>query len=184
MAQEDWMLARACGCVETKRRILSLSPTIPLDFDKEAYFSYKCDNLIALRNDTVFDLGGLTVRPVPLPSHSPGSVGFLCPELNILLGGDSIAPLTCLVFPECLDIADHVKLLNAVKELPFSWILSSHSGRLIPKIEMDLYIKCAESVNPEKAVLFNSSLYPNYPGKMYSYENPLSKGEYAFVVLP
>ncbi|HML37640.1 MAG TPA: MBL fold metallo-hydrolase [Bacillota bacterium] len=182
LARGDWELAKMCGAVEVKRRLLALSAIVPPDFDQEAYLNYKYDNLVPLEEGTVFDLGELSVRPVPLPSHSPGSMGFLCPELGLLMSGDSVAPLVCLVFPESSSVSEHIKMLKKVKELPFSRILSSHSERLIPREEIELYLKCAGSVDRSKTVKYKSPLFPDYPGRMFFCGDSVKKGEFAAIV--
>ncbi|MEL7658301.1 MAG: MBL fold metallo-hydrolase, partial [Bacillota bacterium] len=162
--------------------LLSLSGIIPSDFDEEVYFNYQYHNLVPLEDGAIFDLGGFSVRAVPLPAHSPGSMGFLCPELGLLLSGDSVAPLVCLVFPESLDIKGYIKMLEKVKELSFSGFLSAHSERLIPKEEIELYMKCAMSVDLKRSVNYKSSLFPAYPGRIFFYENPIIRGEFTSIV--
>lgn len=181
LAPEDWQLAKAENTVSVKQHVLSLSNICPADFNRKLYYDYQYDNLIPLEPGTVFDLGGITVKAIPMPSHSQGSVGFLCEEMQLLLSGDSIAPLVCLVFPESTDIDKHVAMLEYVQGLQFKWILSSHAARLIPKDEMKLYIECAKSIDIHKSLNFKSSLFPDYEGKIFSYENPANKGEFVFI---
>ena len=130
-----------------------------------------------------FDLGGRTLRAVALPGHTPGSTGFLCPELELLLGGDAVAPMVYLHFPESCCVEEHALLLERViREVPFRRLLSAHSDRLIPREELPLYLECARCADPARSLPYRDPLFPRYKGVLYAHESRERPGEYAMVV--
>ena len=56
--------------------------------------------MLALHGGMVFDLGGLHIRAVELPGHTPGSMVFLLMEPRLLIAGDACTPSTYLFLPE------------------------------------------------------------------------------------
>ena len=66
--------------------------------------------LTPLREDQDFDLGGVHVRTLPLPGHSPGSVCFHVPELNMLFTGDAVGSGEefWMQLPQCLTLKEYV----------------------------------------------------------------------------
>lgn len=153
---------------------------VPQGFDRKAYLAYDFANLAALEEDEAFDLGGLTVRCVPMPSHTPGMTGFYIDELKLLLGGDSVCAMTCLYFEEASDIETHLEMLRRVRALPFERILASHSKQLMDRDDFAAFIECAENYDESKTVRYRDPYYPNYGGRMFVYEN--SKGNVAIIV--
>lgn len=151
---------------------------VPEDFDAAAYLAYRGENLEELEPGRVFDLGGLTVETVPLPGHTAASMGYLCRERELLLTGDAVSPAAYLVFPESLPISRHIEMLEWVKTLPFTHILSSHHPDLIPKEKIDLFLDCARSVDPAQTVPFRNPMFPHIKARMFIYANPNAEREY------
>ena len=46
--------------------------------------------LLPLKEDDVFDLGGVTLEVIPVPGHTPGSVALLCRKHRMLFSGDAL----------------------------------------------------------------------------------------------
>ena len=46
--------------------------------------------LLPLKEDQVFDLGGITLEVIPVPGHTPGSVALLCRKHRMLFTGDAV----------------------------------------------------------------------------------------------
>lgn len=179
----DWIVAKRELNEKVKSRLISLGGApIPEDFDRDAYLAYQLENVKPVEAGAVFYLGNLTVQAVSLPSHSPGSMGFLCPELQLFLSGDCIAPVVYLVFPECCVVKKHIEILRKVLDIPFSNFLSSHSKGLIPKEKIRQLITCAETISPEEAVRFRNPMFPESPGWLYVHRNPEDRNDYAALV--
>jgi len=151
---------------------------VPEDFDEAAYMAWRGENLEPLSPGTVFDLGGLTVEAVPLPGHTAASMGYLCRERGLLLTGDAVSPAAYLVFPESLTVSRHIEMLEWVKSLPFTHILSSHHPDLIPKERIDLFLACARAVDPAQTVPFRNPMFPHIKARMFIYPDPNAEREY------
>lgn len=152
--------------------------------DEQAFLAYSMENLRILPKDEVFHLGGLHAVQVPLPNHSPGSVGFLCPELELLISADSVAPMTYLFFPESSTVKEHITLLKQVRNLPFQHILAAHCPRLIPRSELELYIECAEHIDPHQTHRFRDDNVPEFVGRMYVHQSLTGDGSAIIVYNP
>ena len=72
------------------------------------------------------DLGGLSVRVIRCPGHTPGSAVLYIPERELLLTGDDWNPCTWLFFPEALPVAKYRKNMQEVMKLPFRHVLCPH----------------------------------------------------------
>ena len=119
-----------------------------------------------------FDLGGINVRPVPMYSHSPGMTGFYVPERKLLLGGDSVCILVCLYFQEASSLEQHIRMLDEVAKLDFSYILTSHSRELLTRDDFEAMRECAASYDATKTFRYADHFYPQFGGRMYLYESP------------
>ncbi len=53
-------------------------------------FGLKPCRLLPLKEDDVFDLGGITLEVIPVPGHTQGSVALLCRKHRMLFTGDAI----------------------------------------------------------------------------------------------
>jgi len=182
MSEADINIAKEALDEKKKRHILENGITPPKGFDIDAYMSYKADNVIPLKHEQVFDLGGITVEAISVPTHSPGSTCFFVKELGLLLTGDCIAPIVYLLFEESCTIGEHIQMLAEASKLPFSHFFSSHNEELISKDKLKLYINCAEAINLEDSSRYKNPLFPENPGKLFTFRNPKDKNDYAAIV--
>jgi len=163
--------------------LIDMSPIIPEDFQRDVYLDYAFDNVEPLALDAVMDLGGMTVRIVPLPTHSAGAVGYYVPELRLLLTGDSVAPMVYLVFEDSCSVEFHADFMEKLRdEIPARWLLSAHTDRLIPWEEIDTYIECARAADINQTVRGRGPLVFDYHGRMFFYESKKRPGETAILV--
>ena len=59
---------------------------IPKGYTQAQYLANPVsDNFLPVREGDAFDLGGVTLRVVEIPGHTPGSIGLLCPEKKLFL---------------------------------------------------------------------------------------------------
>lgn len=170
-------------CEEINSHILEFCPPPEAGgFDYDAYLTYDPAATLPLEDGQVFDLGGLTARTILVGNHSPGSCVFYCPELELLVAGDAVAPAVSLAYPESCSVEEHAKKLRALQALPFRHILSGHSDRLIPKSEMQCYIDVADHIQEADFGRYRSSLYPSRTARMYYYTN--AAGDTGIIILP
>lgn len=80
-----------------------------------------------LAANTVFDLGGVTVRTVPLYSHTHGSLGFLIEQDRLLAAGDSLGTFVWLFMKESLPLEQCIQTYESLLPLPFDRIVGSHA---------------------------------------------------------
>ncbi len=169
---------------EINENVLRLCPPPEAGgFDYDAYLRYDPADTLPLEDGQIFDLGGLTVRTVLVGNHSPGSCAFWVAERELLVAGDAAGPAVALNtrFESC-SVEAHIRKLYALQELPFKWILSGHSDRLIPRREFQSYIDVAEHYQEADSGRYRSQLYPSYLCRMYFYTN--GNGDTATLILP
>lgn len=155
----------------------------PGDFDRQAFLQgLPANSLNALEHNTHFDLGGLTITAISVPSHTPGSMAFLCHELKLLLTGDCIAPIVYLVFPESCSIKEHIRILREAMALSFERFLSSHQPELLPKCEIEDYIQCAQAACLEASFPFRNPMFPEYHSQMFVWRSDKRSGKDSVLV--
>lgn len=153
-----------------RRRMLEcmLPEAIPECFDETTYMTNSLNNTLPLSSNEVFELGGERVSIVELHNHTEGSVGFLCENKHLLLTGDAVAPFMYLFFPESCSLARHIEILSGLKkDERFNRMLCSHSGELIEKQSLDLFIKCAENAKTGRSVRFTDPIFQQYRGRKH-----------------
>ena len=159
-------------CQEINGNVLDFCPPEEFGgFDAEAYLHYDPATTLPLEDGQVFDLGGMTAKTILVGNHSPGSCAFLVPERSLLVAGDAVGPAVSIANPESCSVEKHVSLLQEIQKLPFDWILSGHSDRLVPKKEMQSYIDVATHLEEAGHCSYRSTLYPSYANRMYFYTN-------------
>jgi len=72
------------------------------------------DRFLPVGDNTVFDLGGLHVRMLSCPGHTPGSMCALLEEDRVLITGDAYNPLTFLFMPDSLSVLEYRKSLECL----------------------------------------------------------------------
>lgn len=107
-----------------------------------------------------FDLGNLLCHIVPLPGHSMGSIGVYVPALKILLSGDALTPIMCLIFFNHGSKETQLETLERVYQLDFDYFLTSHSEKLMPKGLLVQMMDCMKSSTGKKLYQYQ---YPKPP---------------------
>ena len=183
---EVWMTAQSQRALreaplwEIRERVLAAQKELPEGFDREEYLSRGCGKTRRLEPGMVFDLGGRRMHVVPLPSHTAGSVGLLCPQLELLLTGDSVAPMVSLIWPDSLTSEGHLRMLEGLESLPFCRMLCSHSAELMPKEALKLFAASARGLRGQPSYPYRESFYPEAHGRMCLYNG--DEGAAALVV--
>ena len=150
-------------------------------FSPEEYYSYDYSNVCWTEGGEVFDLGEIRAELIPLPSHTPGSIGVLFSELGLLLTGDSIAPLTSLTFEESLSVAEHAELLEKIKQYPFETMLCAHSEKVMERSFLDVFIRFAGDLESAESYRYRDSIYREIKARTYIYHD--FSGETAAFIL-
>lgn len=124
------------------------------------------ENMKALDFDTL-NLGGLECRILSLKGHTRGSIGIWIPRLRLLLSGDALTPVMCMIFQNSMSVETQYETLNYVKEIDFDYYLTSHHSQYFPKQTVERLIRCLENSKTGK---WHSYQYPYPPyakGKIY-----------------
>jgi glyoxylase-like metal-dependent hydrolase (beta-lactamase superfamily II) len=185
LSSMDQELAMECLAREVKEKVLKsiCEDDIPACFDNKKFMDYSLENVTLFHGEKEFDLGGITVSTVSIPTHTRGSVGLLCREKKLLFSGDAIAPCAYLLFPEACSLAGYIDMLQKISESDaFDSIICSHSERLINKNEMKLYMKCAEEAPKHKCISYRDPIFPDIVGKKYVYSVGDSADECAAII--
>ncbi len=178
--REDWQISKASHNEVILGRIESVLGGFPAGFERGAFLSgYDERRLRHLEHGARFDLCGVTIVAISMPSHTPGSMCFLCPELGLLLGGDCVGPTIYLVLPESCSVSEHIRQLGEIAKQPFERILSGHYPALLPKSDIELYIRCAQSAKLEGSARYRNPFFPEYRCYLHFGEEQDSRGEFA-----
>ena len=124
------------------------------------------DNMKALDFDT-FNLGGLECRIIPLMGHSKGSIGIWIPKLRLLLSGDALTPVMCLIFQNHMSVETQYNTLQCVKDLEFDHYLTSHHKQCFPRQTIDRLLRCIENSRKGKWHPYQYPYPPYAKGKLY-----------------
>lgn len=100
-----------------------------------------------------YDLGGLTVRFIHVPGHTPGSIVAYIKQYELLLSGDDWNPCTWLWFPSSVSIRTwKLNMDEMVMTLPFTGVLCSHQFDLQPREKIDRFMDAITEENIQNAV--------------------------------
>ena len=105
-------------------------------------------NFLALEEETIFDLGGITLMPILVPGHSQGIMCFIIKEERLAMFGDACSDPTLLNLDASTTIREHLKgLLNLRKyEDLFDIVLINHSEFHISKDVLANNILLAQNI--------------------------------------
>lgn len=95
----------------------------------------------------IFDLGGRTLRAVPIPGHSLGSTGFIDSKCNILFAGDAVLKRMGATGVSAPFLR---KILTNLKKEHFDEILSGHWLWPLGRDQIDRFIYLIDTYSPEK----------------------------------
>ena len=75
------------------------------------------------------DLGGLTLKTVHTPGHTPGHIAFFIPEHELLFSGDiDLTPFGPFYGHDFADINDFLASIEKLKQINSKMLISGHAG--------------------------------------------------------
>lgn len=125
--EADWELAKEHGSYETRKRQL-LAQGLPESAVPDIYPD-QVEGFLPLNAGDTFDLGGVTLRALPLAGHTPGSMAILHEQERTVLLGDACNPLTFLFVPGGLTVEEYRENLISFRQkysASFDTVLFSH----------------------------------------------------------
>ncbi len=101
-----------------------------------------------LTEETVFELGDVTVKPIHAPGHTQGMMVLLVVEDRICLFGDACGVATFLFRPEASTVDTYRTTLRKLKnyEPMYDRILRQHGTFESPKSLLDENLEVAEEI--------------------------------------
>lgn len=156
MLTEDMQVLQTYTSQDMRARVANRAALTPEATQK--YLKMPMPRIQAPEED-VFELGGLSARILRMPGHTPGSAALYVPKHKLLLTGDNWNPVTWLFFPEALPVKAYAAMMHIALEIPFSWVLTPHYGRLIPRGRMERYVI---GLNQEVFASARPVLIPDY----------------------
>lgn len=160
---------------------------LPESFDETEYIKGGAGNLVSLQEDHVFDLGGIKLKTVLLPGHTPGGMGLLYMEEKILYVGDAINPFVWMFMPEALKLSDYIRTIKKAMDIDFSKFYMAHNPIEGNDKMLEIFLDCAENIDYEKGFPFQSPLARGLDARICTREgytpNDIMKPGFASVVL-
>ncbi|MBQ7060023.1 MAG: MBL fold metallo-hydrolase [Firmicutes bacterium] len=101
--------------------------------------------------DRRIDLGGRHLRIIPIPGHTPGSVGFLLEEDRILFSGDGLTYNVWMQLPESSPLEDYLRTLQDLRPIAgdFDRIYTGHSQTPFEAGHLEKVIRLIQKVIDE-----------------------------------
>lgn len=132
--------------------------------------SYDAERHRPLKGGEVWDLGGKTVEVIPLPGHTPGSVGLLCRENRLLLAGDALSPQYCIFFRESLPLAVSKRTLDFARTLDIEGFLSAHFDLLFPADYIARFRAALDLPGTKRGMQYTYEILPDEHGRFFVLE--------------
>ena len=123
---------------------------------------------IAVADGETFELGGRTVRAVALPGHTKGSMGYLVEDLRVLLSGDAVTPIMCLVLDGSLTIQEwREKALARMAELPFEHFYTGHHDHAFAKADLASFDAAGAYALQDRGIEWQHAVITEFRGIMH-----------------
>ncbi len=133
---EELQFAERYTDEKRRRKILrdsGICPSLP------DYLTHQMPDWQILKEKTI-DLGGIHVRILHVPGHTPGSAMFLLEEERILITGDNWNPETWLFFPEACPLHVYKANMQNIMKLPFDQTMCSHRKGLFGREVLEAFL--------------------------------------------
>lgn len=124
---------------EKRLAVLAQAIAKGLPVTEDAFMAGECRMPLPASKGT-YDLGGLTVKVIPCPGHTPGSCVVYIPERKLLLTGDDWNPCTWLFFPEALGVRAYRQNVRFLQAYDFTHVLCSHQLACFPRAKFDAFV--------------------------------------------
>ena len=130
-----------------------------------------------VREGDNLDLGGLALRAVALPGHTAGSMGYFCPQRELLFSGDAVTPIMCLFFPESLSISHYRETLQKIRRLPVRSFYTGHQARAFSTAELANFDACAAFAQEDRGMYWQHDILPEFRGTLHVYRGNNSESD-------
>ena len=148
------------------------------DFNSDEYISKREGKLISVKDNHIFDLGGIHIEIIPMEGHTTGSIGCYIKEDNYLVVTDATCPFVWLFLEESTTVKTYINMLERTLKLNFTHVLLGHGkGSLVDRSRVEEFLYVAKTINLEKSVKVsfnnfeNSNSYCYTEGTMYNQDH-------------
>ncbi len=142
---------------------------LPDDFNENIYITHNEGNLVPLETNTIFDLGEIHIKIIPMEGHTKGSIGCLDIEDKILVVTDATCPFVWLFLEESTTVDIYIKMLERTLKLDFDYILLGHgAGTLLPKNRVIEFLNTAKELDLSKSVKVTFNHFENLNSYCYT----------------
>lgn len=134
--ERDWELEKWHATRERRIWDVHHGPGgMPEGVTDEDFLPSRTEPYLPMDETNLFDLGGVTIRPIAVPGHTLGSLVFLIPEDRIAIFGDACGENTLLLFAESAPIAAYREGLLHLQEFEgqYDTVLRNHGNFCSPK---------------------------------------------------
>ncbi len=118
----------------------------------------------SLTEGDTFELGDRCIYAVSLPGHTAASMGFLCPEMGILLAGDAVTPIMCLCFEDSLSIEEWQHTLTKMQDLSFERFYTGHHRHGFTKADLGSFQAAGEFAKTDRGIEWHHAVIPGWEG--------------------
>lgn len=139
---------------------------LPENFDCEAFCTARNPRLLPVTEGHFFDLGGIHLKVIELPGHTPGSIGLLREETNTLYVGDAFNDNTWLFLPEALNLAVYRQTLNKAAAIRADRFVFSHKPGFTDPSVLDDYMDLAANLDYASGLPFETPLVPGTTARL------------------
>ena len=148
-------------------RIPTLTRTLNADLSSMECCYTDRTRISVIEPGSSIELGGMTVKVIALPGHTPGSIGLLVEEHRLLLAGDALSPQYCIFFRESLPLAQSKETLDMILTLPIDHFLSAHFDFLFPAKYVQIFRDCLELPGKKRGMDYDYPILPEEKGKFF-----------------
>lgn len=134
--QKDWELEKwHCTLGHRLEDVHNGPGGMPAGITDQDFLPSRTKPYLPMDEGDVFDLGGVTVKPVAVPGHTQGMMVFIIPEDRVAVFGDACGEHTLLLFDYCAPIQSYRDGLIHLRsfEDEFDTVLRNHGSYTSPK---------------------------------------------------
>ena len=165
-AQNRRIIVNSCKAKKAGWNSDDIINILPDDFDEDAYIYANPVQLLPLRENMIFDLGGIVLKVIEVPGHTKGSCALLHEQTRQLYIGDAAnSHIVLCIFNA--PVSEYIHTLHKLKQLPFDRMLCSHETRWLDKSVLDAYLDCIVNPDPENFITASSPARPAEKDYMY-----------------
>lgn len=146
--EKDWDQYERSYNVERRKYDEFKNHPILKDVPIEFYDPRREKPFLNVVDGQTFDLGGVTLKAIEVPGHSPGSIVVFIPELRTCIYGDACGRRLGLAGDAAAPVSVYLKGLKNLKKYDgqYDRILRNHNALECPLDMLDNVIECCEQI--------------------------------------